>query len=107
VQPILHYNLDQQSTSQYAAYLCIPLRRRYIPTYPIHFVMHHPSSFLSVTMRPIPVTPKLPYMYKSYHLPSLILTARASCGKMPLKLGPSDQLFRSRRCVSKAGLMSH
>ena len=47
------------------------------------------------------------HIYKSYHLPSLILTARASCGKLPLKLGPSDQLFRSRRCVSKAGLMSH
>ena len=79
----------------------------------IIFVMPHPSDFLSDPM-PQPRLYQLrrskhPYVhiYKSRHLPSLIFTARANCGKIPLKLGPSDQLFRSRRCVSKAGLMSH
>lgn len=41
------------------------------------------------------------------YLPSLILTQSANWGNVPLKLGPRVQLFRSRRCDSNAGLMSH
>ena len=47
------------------------------------------------------------YMYSLCYLPSLILTAPASCGKLPLKLGPKDQLLRFLKCVSNAGLISH
>jgi hypothetical protein len=41
------------------------------------------------------------------YLPSLILTASAKTGNVPLKFGPRLQLFRFRRWLSNAGLISH
>jgi hypothetical protein len=65
-----------------------------------------------------PPSPPKPASYAHYtrplaihlqvaHRPSLILTQSANWGNVPRKLGPRDQLFRSRRWLSKAGLMSH
>lgn len=53
------------------------------------------------------MTPSFSIHHPPPHLPSLIFTADANCGKLPLKLGPKLQLFRSLRCVSNAGLINH
>lgn len=37
----------------------------------------------------------------------LILVVSASAGKAFAKAGPKDQLFKSRRCLSKTGLMDN
>jgi hypothetical protein len=46
-------------------------------------------------------------IYNHFHLPSLILTQSANCGKVPLKLGPSVQFPKSLRWLSNTGLISH
>lgn len=84
------------------------------PYNPISPSISHPTQHIMFTLpNNIPFLPnRVPlftreFIYRVFYRPSLILTQSANIGKAPRKLGPRDQLFKSRRWLSNAGLISH